>query len=305
MCTWGLILKVKTFAKLNLYLKVFPLRPDGFHDIISIMQTVSLADEMEFIPGGDNIAIECDDPSVPTDESNTVALAYKYLQGRYPESIGGVRVRINKNIPTQSGLAGGSGNAAGTILALYNLFKLPLDDTEMLKCALSVGSDVPFLLKGGCAIVKGRGEFVDKLLGVAGKFYVIVVPPGERVETASAYKLVDEVRERTTNNIGTVDEVYREAYNTWISALSSGHFEGLLHNDFEEAVFPTHPVIEEVKDRLTHLGAKAFMTGSGSAVFAPVNDYNHALDLLGDMKAAYGDDVHLCETVPNGVEIND
>jgi len=298
-------LKVKTFAKLNLYLKVFTLRSDGFHDIISVMQTVSLADEMVLIPEGDNIVIECDDPLVPTDESNTVARVYQYFLRRYPEFMGGVRVRINKNIPTQAGLAGGSGNAAGTIFALNELFKLPLDDTEMLKCALSVGSDVPFLLKGGCAIIKGRGEFVDKLHGVAGKFYIIVVPPGERVETASAFKLVDEVRERTTHKIGTVDEVYRDAYNTWISALSSGQFEGLLHNDFEEAVFPTHPVIGEVKDRLTHLGAKAFMTGSGSAVFTPVNDYSYALDLLGKMQAAYGDDVHLCETVPNGVEIYD
>lgn len=298
-------LRVKTYAKLNLYLKVFPLRSDGFHDIVSIMQTVDLADELTFIQKGDDLLIECDDPGVPTDGRNIIAKVHGYLKEKFPDVVRGAQVKLQKNIPHQSGLAGGSGNAAGAIIALKELFKLPLDDLDMLKCAVAVGSDVPFMLKGGCAIVRGRGEFVDKLPGLAGTFYIIVVPSGKGVETADAYRKLDEWRDSKDHNIGNVDEVYNEAHSIWLSAIGSGDFQGLLHNDFEESIFAACPDIAEVRESLSRLGAKAFMTGSGSAVFAPIDDYNRGLELLERMREAHGDQVYLCNTVPQGVELSD
>ena len=298
-------MRVKTYAKLNLYLKVFPLRSDGFHDIVSIMQTVDLADELTFTHMGDDLLIECDYPDVPTDDRNIIAKVYGYLKEKFPDLVRGAQIKIKKNIPPQSGLAGGSGNAAGAIIALKELFKLPLDDLDMLKCAMAVGSDVPFMLKGGCAIVRGRGEFVDKLPGLAGKHYIIVVPSGKGVETAEAYRILDEWRASKGHKIGSVDGIYNEARSAWLSAIAGGDFQGLLHNDFEEAVFAAHPDIADVKESLFHLRAKGFMTGSGSAVFAPIDDFSRGLDLLERMREAYGDQSYLCNTVPQGVELSD
>ncbi len=297
-------MKIKTYSKLNLYLKVFPRRSDGFHDIVSVMQTIDLADEITFTEDGDGIVIECDSPFVPVDGTNTIAKAYRHLRYEYPALVKGVRVSITKRIPPQSGLAGGSGNAAGAIIAFGKMFNLPLDHNTMLKCALSVGSDVPFMLAGGCAIVWGRGEFVEKLPGVAGKFYVLVIPQSG-VSTKGAYDALDEWRADKAHKIGKADEVRRTAREAWLSALPGNEFQGLMHNDFEEPVSTMQHGIADVIDQFKRYDANAFLTGSGSAVYAPVSDDISALNLLEKMREIHGDTAYMCEPVATGVEIDD
>ena len=124
-------MKVKTYAKLNLYLKVFPLRTDGFHNLVSVMQTIDLADEMTFIRKGESFKIECDHPGVPNDERNVVSKMYNLLKDEYPDIVSGVEVKLSKRIPIASGLAGGSGNAAGALVAFSKLFDIPLDERHM------------------------------------------------------------------------------------------------------------------------------------------------------------------------------
>ena len=160
------------------------------------------------------------------------------------------------------------------------------------------------MLLGGCALVRGRGEIVEKLPGVAGSHYLVVTPK-HGVDTADAYRLLDEWRADKAHKIGSPHEVYPEARSAWLSALASGQFETLLHNDFEDAIFASHPEIATVKEDLNKSGIPAYMTGSGSAVFAPVSDYSRALELLEGLRETYGKAVYLCQPIDKGVEIID
>ncbi|MFH1676966.1 MAG: 4-(cytidine 5'-diphospho)-2-C-methyl-D-erythritol kinase, partial [bacterium] len=142
------MIRIVCNAKLNLFLKVYSKRSDGFHDLISVMQSIDLADTLEIRQEAGDFEITCSNPTVPLDENNSVRRAAKLLSEKFGRSLDGLRIRIEKNIPVMGGLAGGSADAAGTISGLVKLWELDVPDKELLILAARIGSDVPFCMLG-------------------------------------------------------------------------------------------------------------------------------------------------------------
>ena len=179
------MLTVKAHAKVNLTLEVLGKRADGYHQIVSVMQTIDLSDELTFATS-DRITLRCDVPSLETD-ANLVIRAATLLKERtgYP---GGVDIHLKKNIPVASGLGGGSSDAAATLKALSHLWGLDLGLEELLPLAASIGSDVPFFLPGGTAIAEGRGEVIHELPPIPKVHLVLLALPVEMPnKTATMY----------------------------------------------------------------------------------------------------------------------
>lgn len=305
-----MIIQANSFAKLNLFLKVYGKRPDGFHDIISIMQSVGLYDTLtlESVDGkGKNISITCTDAGVPTDEKNIVWKAVEI----FSESIGlidyNLKIHIEKNIPVMGGLAGGSSNAAATLFALKKLWKPDFPDEKLFKIGAKVGSDVPFCLLGGTALVQGRGEVLEPLPeGVHAKFpggaFLLVMPPVS-VETGPAYDAVDAGRIVEARKWNTLTEEYRTIREVWISAISSGEFAYLFHNDFQVPVFGYHHELEAIHTHLRNHAGHAVMSGSGSTMFAWFPLYTDAFDAKDSYIPLAGEKVVVALPVGHGVRI--
>ncbi len=232
---------IRSYAKINWSLRITAKRADGYHDLESLFQTISLHDELT-ITASDRLSLECDDPSVPTDETNLVLRAARAV-GAPP-----VAIALRKRIPAGGGLGGGSSNAAAVLLALGG--NAPLDSI-----ALSLGSDVPFFLAGGTAYATGRGEKLTRLPAAA-PIPLLLILPDERVSTTEAFSMIRS--DSRPIGIGR----YREALNDDLLA----HPE-ILTNDFEEPVFARVPKLREHKQRLLAAGAAwAGMSGSGSTI---------------------------------------
>jgi len=179
------VLTLNSCAKINWTLEVLGRRPDGYHELRTVFQTVDLADTLTFEPLQDGIVIECDHPEVPTDERNLVWKAANLVQERAGIK-SGVRIRIIKRIPTAAGLGGGSSNAAVTLLALLELWRLEIPWTELLVIGARIGADVPFFLLGGTGLGVGRGDEVYPLAGIDAPF-MLLVNPGILIPTREVY----------------------------------------------------------------------------------------------------------------------
>jgi 4-diphosphocytidyl-2-C-methyl-D-erythritol kinase len=245
---------VRAFAKINLSLRVKDLRPDGFHELQSVLQTISLFDTLKFEIRRGPFELLCRAPGVPADRTNLVWKAAQRLwtaAGRAgaPRD---VRVRLDKRIPPQAGLGGGSSDAAGALVGLRRIWKLRLDDEQVHDIAAELGSDVPYFLVGGTALLLGRGEQVFPLEELP-RYWVLLLLPPFGVSTRDAYAWLDERRRR-------------EGFEKPSARLFSGTLPG--GNDLEAAVIDRYPVIGELEQQLVGLGAAAAaMSGSGSAVF--------------------------------------
>jgi 4-diphosphocytidyl-2-C-methyl-D-erythritol kinase len=225
---------LKSYAKINWSLRITGKRADGFHDLETVFQTISLHDELTFRPA-EGLSLTCDDPSIPTDDRNLVLRAARLVGAT------DMAIDLRKRIPAGGGLGGGSSNAATTLLALG------ADRNDLRELALSLGSDVPFFLVGGTAYATGRGEVLTPMPDRSG-IPLLLVLPEERVLTKDAFARV----ERYSPPLGL------EAYTTGFDAFT---------NDFEEPVFAMLPRLRTFKQRLYDAGAKwASMTGSGSTI---------------------------------------
>ncbi len=249
-----------SFAKINWMLRILGKRGDGFHELFTIFQTISLHDTLSF-EESDRLELTCDNPNVPTDERNLILRAALTLQDA-SGTTKGARIRLKKRIPSPGGLGGGSSNAATALAGLKHLWQLDIiDDYPLWVIAKSLGSDVPFFLHGGTAIGTGRGEVTESISDVDER-YILVVTPDVPVSTRdafngiAAYSLTTEAQER---NLAVCR---KEA-----ESLDLRH--SVLINDFEASVFDAYPEIKRVKDTLLELGAvNAAMSGSGASVFA-------------------------------------
>ncbi len=259
---------VRSFAKVNLTLDILGTRSDGYHDLESVMQTISLHDTVRLSVGeGDGIRLVCDMPGIPTDERNLAHRAASLLfaaTGIAP----GLDIRIEKRIPVEAGLGGGSSNAAAVLIGLDRLLGLATPVDEMCDLAAQIGSDVPFFLIGGTAFVSGRGERVRPLPDIPPMWMVIVKPPFG-VSTAWSYRRLDEIR--ATNDQSTVNSERKTASQRMVECMQSGKPQsavcGSLSNDLELPAIEQHPEIAEIKTALIGFGAQAaLMCGSGSAV---------------------------------------
>lgn len=250
-------IKTKSYAKINWTLQVLFKREDGFHELRTIYQTVSLHDTLTVTETDGPIEILCDDPRVPCDETNLAFKAAALLREAAGASKG-ARIEIEKRIPVAAGLGGGSSNAAATLLALVKLWQVEIDERTLFRIAASLGSDVPFFLMGGTALGVGRGEEVSPIEQVDCQ-HLLLVNPGFAVSTRDAYeKLSRLTRPEAANNIPF----------TLLAAKGITELPLVARNDLEEAVVAAHPEIAEVKRRLLSLGARhALMSGSGATVF--------------------------------------
>jgi 4-diphosphocytidyl-2-C-methyl-D-erythritol kinase len=290
---------VRSFAKINLGLRIGALRPDGFHELRTVYQTIALNDRISVqVSRGAGIEIRCADPRVPKDESNTCFRIVERVMAAL-KAQGRVVVEIEKRLPVQGGLGGASGNAVATLLALEGALKKTLPGPERLRIASEVGSDLPLFLIGGTILGVGRGEEVYPLPDLPA-IPCVVATPEIGVSTPKAFadwdgmmagdgalKLTPAFPSDRMNEFG-------RALAAWLSGQSQGKrktgraLSGVpvskgrgraetplldlvrtgIENDFERVVFPKYPELREVKRSLANAGAfYASLSGSGSAMY--------------------------------------
>jgi len=277
---------VPSFAKINLGLRIGPLRADGFHELRTVYQIIALHDMVSVSFGrGSGIEIRCKDPRVPTDSTNTcvktVERAMQALKVR-----GRVVIEIEKRLPVQGGLGGASGNAVAALLALEGSLQKQLPAAERLRIAAEVGSDIPLFLIGGTVLGVGRGEEVYPLPDLPPTACVIALPE-IAISTPKAFAEWDEEAKLTPSTQSDRMLEFSREISAWLNAAQIGRRSGVsargggraenplldlvrtgIENDFEKVVFPEYPELLEVKRVLEKAGAKyASLSGSGSAIY--------------------------------------
>jgi 4-diphosphocytidyl-2-C-methyl-D-erythritol kinase len=259
----------KTPAKINLGLFILGKRPDGYHDLETLFQMISLYDTVEWESLKSTIELVCDNPNVPIDESNLMIRAARLLQEAAPGETGlGCRMVLTKKIPMGAGLAGGSGNAAGVLMGLNRLWDLKLKSDALSAIAARLGSDIPFFLSAPSALGQGRGESLTPLPSPK-KFHVIVVFPRVSMATAEVYQALNLDLTKNPKNINILREFFSQSK---IASLGAH-----LHNDLEPIVIKRLPVIASIKQKLDSLNADGtLLSGSGSAVFGIFEDSRKA-----------------------------
>jgi len=256
-------------AKLNLRLKITGRRPDGYHNLVSVMVPVALCDRIEIrLRPRPGVSMTCQGLSVPENEEN---LAFRAAAAFCAEAgfEGGLHVHLTKNIPVAAGLGGGSSDGAAVLLILNRMVTPPLTSKVMEQMALKLGADVPFFLKESPCIARGIGEQLMPIEKWPDLWYVIVMPPIE-VSTAWAYGQLDGVKRNEKGSGNTDLELTTIEYQSilrllWSDLLRIGL---LLENDLEPVTAARFPVVTRIKAALSHAGAEgALMSGSGPSVF--------------------------------------
>jgi 4-diphosphocytidyl-2-C-methyl-D-erythritol kinase len=243
--------RVRAFAKINVTLKVLGRRPDGYHDLRTVFQSIALHDRLTFRLERGPFVIQCSDPRVPTDRRNLVwqAAARVWRAAGRSGPLPGVRVTIDKRIPMQAGLGGGSSDAAATLRVLTRLWCPALPSDEMADIAATLGADVPYFLAGGTALGVERGDRLFPLVD-AKPAWVVVARPDFGVSTPDAYRWLDE----------------RQGERSQARRAGGPYGDG--GNDLEGPVARRHPAIARLVRGLRRGGARwAAMSGSGSACF--------------------------------------
>ena len=248
-----------SFAKINLDLRVIGKRDDGYHELFTVFQTVSLCDEISFV-ASNALEMTCSDPLIPIDNHNLIIQAANILRQRFGVS-SGVKIHLEKRIPAPGGLGGGSSNAAVALIGLKRLWDLELNSEEMVEIAATLGSDVPFFLYGGTAMGFGRGTVVEPIKDVIEDF-LLIVTPNVYISTGDAFKKLNAASL-------TTEDAERILLNCRFNDKTIDLRHTALKNDFEPIVFAGHPQITLVKETLLDLGAvNVLLSGSGASVFA-------------------------------------
>lgn len=262
------LVRLRAYAKLNISLKVLGKREDGFHDIDSLMESISLHDEVEVKPAASGIKVIC----TPKIESNIAEKAAKVLLDEL-KLVKGVEIIINKHIPVASGLAGGSADAAAVLIGMNAALGLNVHKTKLMEIGAKVGCDVPFCLVGGTARALGCGDKIEHENPTTRSSFILVLPKIQ-VSTKAAYEEFDK--------------------------LGVGNGEG---NDLEAAAIKLAPEIKKIKDQLikaTRDGWK--MSGSGPALFLELSDFGEAEKYTEAVKKL-GSEFHVVKRMDSGVEI--
>ena len=261
----GRRIELSAAAKVNLALEVLGRRADGYHEVVTVMQTVELSDRI-VLEDAEPLELRTTSPGIPTDTSNLALRAAVALR----EAAGGargVRITLDKRIPVAAGLGGGSTDAAAVLLGLNRLWGLRWPLERLAEVAVTLGMDVPFFLRGGTAFATGRGEKLDRVPGMA--LALVLVNPRFASSTAEAYGRMTPAMYSDGARARTV-----------VTAVGSRHPErvaGSLYNGLEAAVATRHPEIEHMKAALLAAGALgALMSGSGPTVFGVARSLDHA-----------------------------
>ena len=279
-----------SFAKINLTLRIHGRRTDGYHEIETVFQTVTLHDRLTFEADGDGqLELTCDAPDIPCDESNLVHRAAVALRERYGTRRG-ARIRLEKKIPAGGGLGGGSSNAAVALIGLARLWELEAGGRALAEIGASLGADVPFFLTGGTALGTGRGTDIHTLTDILPQ-QLLVVTPRARVSTAEAYKSLNA--HALTKAVSPVNLTVSRA-----QAEISGSLREALRNDFEPVVYRLYPEIERARDALAAAGARgALLSGSGASVFGLFENVSERDRARADLRIEPGWQVFTCATL--------
>lgn len=279
-------MKLKSYAKLNLYLEVLDKRKDSYHNLVILFERISLCDEILLTGRSDNkIIVSCSHPHVPGGENN-LAFRAAVLLRKEAGIDKGANIKIDKHIPVAAGLGGGSSNAAAALVGLNRLWKTKLSRKRLVELAGKLGADIPFFLYDEpFAIATGRGDKITPVSGIKRKIWHILVVPRLLVSTRSIYKALEGQRKRLSGsdspglavNGSHLTGLTKALNNVKILSLAlkkgSAPLEAtFLFNRLEEVTLKKYPQIKKIKDKLSYLGVEAvLMSGSGAAVFGVVS----------------------------------
>ena len=260
-------ISLKAPAKINLFLEILGKRDDGYHEIKTVMQEIDLADNLQFEEIQEGVRLKCNDKNIPSDENNLVCKAANLILNECGIKKG-VLISLEKNIPVGAGLGGGSSDAAATLKALNLLWKIGLNDAELMEFAAKLGSDIPFFIKGKTALCSGRGEKITPI-EVKSEMNYLVIFPHINISTATIYR---NLKIDLTKKIIDVSFFLNALKHPKVAGISK-----LLFNRLEEVVFTTYPDLLDVKKALDHFDFCGLsVSGSGSAFFGLCRDRQQA-----------------------------
>lgn len=301
-------------AKINLFLQIVGncLDGSGYHELVMVMQAISLADRVELSPRRDrHIKVECPHPAVPCDERNLAYRAAALLQKHFPDREG-VDIFIDKRIPVGAGLAGGSTDAAAVLVGLDLLWQLGLTQAELQTFAQQLGADVPFCLSGGTALALGRGEQLSPLPSIQNLAVVLGKYRSLSVSTPWAYQTYRQAFQHLYAQTAADQEKARQAGGSaaLLQAIHRNDMAALaanLRNDLQNVVLPRYPAVAQLRDRFLQAGAMAaMMSGSGPTVFGLVETTHAGYELVQRVRQELPDpdlDLWVCECCPHGIQL--
>ncbi len=260
-------ISLKAPAKINLFLEILGKRDDGYHEIETVMQEIDLVDNLQFEEIQEGVKLKCNDKNIPSDENNLVCKAANLILNECGIKKG-VLISLEKNIPVGAGLGGGSSDAAATLKALNLLWKIGLNDAELMEFAAKLGSDIPFFIKGKTALCSGRGEKITPI-EVKSEMNYLVIFPQVNINTTTIYR---NLKIDLTKKIIDVSFFLDALKHRKLADISK-----LLYNRLEEVIFATYPDLLDVKSALDHFDFCGLsVSGSGSAFFGLCKDKQQA-----------------------------
>jgi 4-diphosphocytidyl-2-C-methyl-D-erythritol kinase len=306
-------------AKINLYLEIIGDRPDNFHELAMILQSIDLADRVEIrcSKQTQDIRLHCQHPQVPTDKSNLAYRAAELMATQFPDAhakYGGVDITITKNIPVAAGLAGGSTNAAAVLVGIDLLWKLGLTQSELQELGAILGSDVPFCIGGGTAIATGRGEQLSPLPSLQDMYIVLAKYRHLEISTAWAYNTyrASYGNSYIRHQDNLVERALAVHSGEMVKAIVRQDITKIaqkLHNDLEKVVLPAYPQVAELREILAKqegvLGT--MMSGSGPTVFAICDCKQRAQQVKLNIRTAIPDEdleLFVAQSLPHGIQIS-
>jgi 4-diphosphocytidyl-2-C-methyl-D-erythritol kinase len=304
-------------AKINLYLEIIGDRPDGYHELAMILQSIELADRIDVRPlSTDIIRVRCNHPQVPTDKSNLAYKAAELMTVEFSDAFakyGGVEIIINKQIPVAAGLAGGSTNAAAVLVGIDLLWNLGLTRSELEELGATLGSDVPFCIAGGTVIATGRGEQLSPLPSLDTIYIVLAKYKSLAVSTAWAYKTYrasfgsSYIRDKDSLTARAA-AVHSSAMVKAILHKDAQEISQKLHNDLERVVLPEYPQVSQLRETFAKIAGVigTMMSGSGPTVFALCESFEQAQQVkLHTREAIPDEDLELFVTrmTSHGIQI--
>ncbi len=285
-------------AKINWTLAVKGRRPDGYHELDTVMQAVSLYDQMIVVARRRPIClILSDDDALPTGRTNLIYKAWKMMKDAYPRRVGGIVVDLEKAIPMGAGLGGGSADAAATLSAVAKLYGLGISRKRLEEMASEIGSDVPFFIRGGTARAKGRGEKLTRIRSRLPPTHMIIVWPGFASSTAETYAaLKPEHYARRSTAAAAVRA---------LEAGKRGELLKTLRNSFDQQTLAGASRYDAIKAAMEEAGLRQpMLSGSGSAVFALARNRTHAKRVREKLEAEYPW-TYAVQTIRTGVRRTD
>ena len=272
-------ISLNAYAKINLYLEVLGLRPDQYHEVETIMQSISLHDRITFVPTDRDIELTCNLDTLPTDATNLAYRAAELMKTTY-HITQGVRIHIEKNIPIGAGLGGGSTDAATVLRGCQQVWDIFAPVRDLEKLGIQLGMDVPFCLQGGTAFASGRGEHVQ-LRFPTPEFDLVLVYPNLHISTKEIYQRIDAQPIIYPRAVEPAMLSIRQKNITYIAQQ--------MFNRLEEATLPAFPELTALKENLKAHGCLGvLMSGSGSSVFGICSSPEQAANIAAEIQSKTG-----------------